>query len=92
MTAPVRRDYTTTVRDVKALIAAEAEGQRKLELTRNVDLMLSEITRLRDRTETLGALDAKVEGLTWMVRSVIVVAVLEFVVGIGVAFVMKGAK
>ena len=92
MTAPVRRDYTTTVRDVKALIAAEAEGQRKLELTRNVDLMLSEITRLRDRTETLGALDAKVEGLPWMVRSVIVVAVLEFVVGIGVAFVMKGAK
>jgi hypothetical protein len=85
----VRRDYTRTVTDLNALIAKEAEGVRKEQLTRNLDLMLSEITRLRDRTETLGGLEQKVEGLTWLVRSVIVVAVFEFIVGVAVAWVMR---
>lgn len=88
----MRRDYTDTVRDLKAAVRAEKEGAASVQLIRNLDSMLSEITRLRDRTDTMSALEARVEGLTWMVRSVIVAAVVEFLVGVAVAFVMKGAK
>jgi hypothetical protein len=91
MAAPrVQRDYTDTVRDLKSLVRAEADGERREQLVRNLDLMNSEITRLRDKVDTIGALTARVEGLTWLVRSVIVVAVLEVMVGLAVAYILKG--
>lgn len=87
-----RRDYTATVRDLKALIRAEAEGERREQLTRNIDLMQSEITRLRDKSDIVTTLEAKVEGLTWLVRGVIVVAGVELLLGLAMAFIMKGSK
>lgn len=88
----VKRDYTSTVTDLKAMVRKEAEGDRRAQLTRDLDLMNGEIVRLRNKTDSIGALEAKVEGLTWLVRSVIVVAALEIIVGVIVAFVMKGSK
>lgn len=88
MTRPVR-DYSQTIRDLKALIASESAGERKEQLTRNIDMMNSEITRLRDRTESIATLEAKVESLEWLVRGVIVVASLELVCGILIALFRK---
>jgi hypothetical protein len=92
MAPRTHRDYTSTVRDLKALIASEAEGDRRAALTKNIDMMNSEITRLRDSVDGMGALKAKVEGLTWLVRTVIIGAVLEIIVGVVVALLMKGAR
>jgi hypothetical protein len=88
VTRPVR-DYSQTVRDLKALIASETAGERKEALNRNIDMMNSEIMRLRDRTESIATLEAKVESLEWLVRGVIVVASLELVCGILIALFRK---
>jgi hypothetical protein len=88
----VQRDYSHTVRDLKALVLAETEGERKAQLTKNLELMNSEILRLRGTADVVIALKERVEGLTWMVRSVIVVAALEIVVGVTVALIMRGPR
>jgi hypothetical protein len=85
-----RNEYTDTVRDLKALIRREAEEDKRRELSENVDRMVTLIERQREKLTDLAVLTERVDGLTWMVRGVIVSTAVQIVAGIVIALLLKG--
>jgi hypothetical protein len=84
-----RNEYTDTVRDLKALIRREAEEDKRRSLSQNVDRMVAQLERQREKLIDLAVLIERVDGLTWMVRGVIVTTALEIIAGIVVALLLK---
>lgn len=84
-----RNEYSDTVRDLHALIRRE-EGEKRDTLSANLDRMAGQLERQRDQLGELAVLKERVDGLVWLVRSVIVVCALEIVSGIVVALLVKG--
>jgi hypothetical protein len=84
-----RNEYTDTVRDLKALIKREAEENKRRSLSQNVDRMVAQLERQREKLIDLAVLTERVDGLTWMVRGVIVTTALEIIAGIVVALLLK---
>lgn len=85
-----RNEYTDTVRDLHKLIRAEADLDKRETLTANVDKMAAQLERQRDQLTDLKVLAERVEGLTWIVRGVIVTTALEIVVAVVVGLLVKG--
>jgi hypothetical protein len=85
-----RNEYTDTVRDLKSLIRREAEEDKRRELSENVDRMVTLIERQREKLTDLAVLTERVDGLTWMVRGVIVSTAVQIVAGIVIALLLKG--
>jgi hypothetical protein len=85
-----RNEYTDTVRDLKALIRRETEEDKRRELSENVDRMVTLIERQREKLTDLAVLTERVDGLTWMVRGVIVSTAVQIVAGIVIALLLKG--
>jgi hypothetical protein len=52
--------------------------------------MAAQIERQREQLVDLKVLTERVEGLTWLVRGVLVVCAVEVVAGITVALLVKG--
>lgn len=85
-----RNEYTETVRDLHALIRREADDEKRTALAANVDKMALQLERQRDQLAALAVITERVDGLTWLVRSVIVASLLEIIVGAGVALIVHG--
>lgn len=83
-----RNEYTDTVRDLHALIRKEA-GEKRALLAANVDKMATQLERQRDQLTDLKVLTERVEGLTWLVRGVIVTLALEIVGGVIVGLLLR---
>jgi DNA-binding transcriptional regulator GbsR (MarR family) len=85
-----RNEYTDTVRDLKALLRREADEEKRRSLTENLDRMTTQLERQRERLTDLKVLKERVDGLTWLVRGVIVLFAVEAGAGVFVALLLKG--
>jgi nitrogen fixation/metabolism regulation signal transduction histidine kinase len=85
-----RNEYTDTVRDLNALIRREADDEKRRELTDNLAKMTAQLERQRDQLGDLKVLTERVDGLTWLVRGVIVLFAVEAGAGVFVALLLKG--
>ena len=75
-----RNEYTDTVRDIKALIRKEeADAVKRQTLSDNVDKMVTQLERQRERLEHMAVLTERVKWLTWEVHLVAGAVVTEFV-------------
>jgi hypothetical protein len=85
-----RNEYSDTVRDLHALIRREAADNKRQSLADNVDKMATQLERQRDQLTDVRVLEERLNGLSWLVKSVIVTVALEIVAGIVVALLLKG--
>jgi hypothetical protein len=85
-----KNEYTDTVRDLNALIRREADDEKRRELTDNLAKMAAQLERQRDQLSDLKVLTERVDGLTWLVRGVIVLFAVEAGAGVFVALLLKG--
>lgn len=83
-----RNEYTDTVRDLHELIRREAGDKRKT-LASNVDKMATQLERQRDELVNVKVLAERVDGLTFLVRVVIVTTALEIVAGVVVGLLLR---
>jgi nitrogen fixation/metabolism regulation signal transduction histidine kinase len=85
-----KNEYTDTVRDLKAMVRREADDEKRRELSENLDKMAAQLERQRDQLGDLKVLTERVDGLTWLVRGVIVLFAVEAGAGVFVALLLKG--
>ncbi len=75
-----RNEYTDTVKDIKALIRnEEADKAKRDRLISDVDKMVTQFERQREKLEALAVLAERVKWLTWEVHLVAGAVVTEFV-------------
>lgn len=85
-----RNEYSDTVRDLHALIRREAADNKRQSLADNVDKMATQLERQRDQLTDVRVLEERLNGLSWLVKSVIITLALEIIAGIVVALLLRG--
>lgn len=83
-----RNEYTDTVRDLHDLIRREAGDKRRI-LAANVDKMATQLERQRDELVNVKVLAERVDGLTFLVRVVILATALEIVAAVVAGLLLR---